>query len=449
MSRFWPKIIRDPVHDIIAFDDTPCDRLLLALINTTEFQRLRRIKQLGMSELVFPGANHSRFSHSIGVMNTARSFLDRVEKVSGAKLPEEHRAAVLAASLLHDIGHGPFSHTFEKISGESHETRTLEIIRDTSTEVHDRLVKHSEQLPDQLAAFFDEDLDEAVRDSVIPSHLSEVVSSQLDADRFDYLLRDSYATGTQYGRFDLNWLIEHLYLDSEKKRFYLSHKGLMAAEAYVFARYHMYRTVYFHKTTRAAEVMLRLLFRRYKELLQAADSDAARRDVVPNAPPNVMAAFAGKMTLGQYLALDDHTISEFLKACKLAGDFILKSLGEGVIGRKLFKAVEASEAQSAAVGDFTAEATQIVQDSNLDPNYSLVYDTPGDTPYEPYNPDAAKSATQVFVETTLGSIRELSVQSDAVKELTKPYRLLRYYFPESLRTQIDALAERTIRKDKP
>lgn len=189
---------------------------MLDLINTREFQRLRRIKQLGMSELVFPGANHSRLAHSIGVMHNARKFLDRLAKVCDERIPVEHRTAVLAASLLHDVGHGPFSHTFEKITGEDHEARTLQVIRDSSTEVCKRLKKHSKQLPEVLATFFDEDMEEDRRDAVMPPHLTQVVSSQLDADRFDYLLRDSYATGTDYGNFDAGWLIEHLHLDGQK-----------------------------------------------------------------------------------------------------------------------------------------------------------------------------------------------------------------------------------------
>ena len=144
-----------------------------------------------------------------------------------------------------------------------------------------RLKKHSKQLPEVLATFFDEDMEEDRRDAVMPPHLTQVVSSQLDADRFDYLLRDSYATGTDYGNFDAGWLIEHLHLDGQKKRLFLSHKALMAAEAYVFARSRMYRTVYFHKTTRAAEVMLRLVLKRFKELVQKARSANAKEAVVP------------------------------------------------------------------------------------------------------------------------------------------------------------------------
>ena len=286
--------------------------------------------------------------------------------MSGAKLPEEHRTAVLAASLLHDVGHGPFSHTFEKISGESHEARTLQIIMDNSTDVHNHLVKHDSQLPSLLAAFFDEDMEESIRDAVIAPHLTQVVSSQLDADRFDYLLRDSHATGTEYGRYDLNWLIEHLYLDNDLRRFFLSHKGLMAAEGYVFARYHMYRTVYFHKTTRAAEMMLRLLFQRYKELLGTVGSNDSGIICVPEAPPSIVAAFSGKpgkTSLEEYLALDDYAVSEFLKACVRANDPILQMLGSGLVGRKLFKAVEASEAQNVNVGEFTTRATKILREA--------------------------------------------------------------------------------------
>src|SRR5262249_273484 len=117
MAGTWPKVIRDPVHELIPFEDTPCDRLLWDLINTIEFQRLRRIKQLGVWELVFPGADHSRFSHSIGVMHIARSFVARIRRVWPGLVDEERETLVLAAALVHDVGHGPFSHSFESITG--------------------------------------------------------------------------------------------------------------------------------------------------------------------------------------------------------------------------------------------------------------------------------------------------------------------------------------------
>ena len=288
MSGVWPKVIRDPVHDFIPFEDTACDRLLLDLINSREFQRLRRIKQLGVSELVFPGANHSRFAHSIGVMQTARMFLERIGRLVGDELTDDHRMIVLAAALIHDVGHGPFSHAFEAITGENHEARTLQIIRDDSTDIHQRLRAVDSEFPERVAMFFDEEIGEDDwPETSIPAYLTQVVSSQLDADRFDYLLRDSYATGTIYGQFDHRWLINQLHLRTGEGgtsrrtirggRLYLSNKALFAAEAYLFARHHMYRAIYYHKTTRAAEVMLRLVFRRYKESIAEATSEAEAR----------------------------------------------------------------------------------------------------------------------------------------------------------------------------
>src|SRR5690242_20372669 len=107
MSGSWPKVLRDPVHNLIAFHNAPWDRLLLALLDTREVQRLRRIKQLGFSELVFPGANHSRFAHSLGVLHTTKKFLEQFDLVTGKRFDADQRSLVLAAALLHDIGHGP------------------------------------------------------------------------------------------------------------------------------------------------------------------------------------------------------------------------------------------------------------------------------------------------------------------------------------------------------
>src|SRR5262249_61707091 len=122
MSGSWPKVLCDPIHKLIAFQDTPCDRLLVDLINTPEMQRLRRIKQMGLTELVFPGATHSRFAHSLGVLHTARIFLDQFARTQGGSLDDEQRALVLCAALLHDVGHGPFSHVFELVTNQWHES---------------------------------------------------------------------------------------------------------------------------------------------------------------------------------------------------------------------------------------------------------------------------------------------------------------------------------------
>ena len=440
MAKSWPKLIRDPIHDLISFENTDCDRLLLALINTREFQRLRRIKQLGMSEMVFPGGNHSRFAHAIGVMHNARRFLDRINKLTDKK-GEDHRTAVLAAALLHDLGHGPFSHAFEKITGEDHEERTIEIIVDPGTEVNQRLREHDGKLPELLREFFEHDPESGA--GTIPAYLIQIISSQLDADRFDYLLRDSHATGAEYGRFDSRWIIQHLLIDESKKRLYLSNKAYIAAESYVFARYHMYRAVYFHKTTRAAEVMLKLLFQRFKLLL------ADNANAVPNAPKTLIDSFTskGSMPLADYLQLDDHTVSEFLKACRTANDRQLSTLATGILDRKLYKAVDASIATGTSIAKFVTSAHEKLKSKNLLPEECLIDDAAADTPYKPYDPDSAKPNNQIYIEDSLGNQKEFGTLSPQVQELKKKYALVRYYFPSDCRDDIDRLAQEHLKKE--
>jgi uncharacterized protein len=347
MSETWPKILRDPVHSLIVFQNNAWDRLILNLLDTPEVQRLRRIKQLGFSELVFPGANHSRLAHSLGVLHVTKKFLDQFDLLAGKPPDEGQRCIVLAAALLHDIGHGPFSHAFEKVTKLKHENFTHQIIADESTQVHQRLRSVDTSLPDRLKRFFSEGKEEGEATQVeLPAYLTHVISSQLDADRCDYLLRDSYATGTNYGQYDLDWLLSHLQPQPDGRRFFLSRKALSAAEAYVFARFHMYRTVYFHKTTRAAEVMLRLVFQRLRE----------------------------------------------------------QSL----------------------------------------PDYFFSADSPADTPYKPYDPDAEKPTEQIFVEDAAGKPTEISILSPTVDQLRKRYELVRYYFPARLRNTVREIAKSTL-----
>lgn len=444
MGKTWPKLIRDPVHDIISFEDNDCDRLLLDLINTGEFQRLRRIKQLGMSELVFPGANHSRFAHSIGVMHNTRRFIARIEQLTGQGVDPHHRTCVLAAALLHDIGHGPFSHTFEKITGESHEAKTKAIIRG-ETGVSGILCKHDKNLPDNLCQFFDEGPDAA--SNGIPKYFTQIISSQLDADRFDYLLRDSHASGAAYGQFDSKWLIQHLRLDGAKGRLHLSNKALVAVETYIYARYHMYRAVYYHKTTRAAEVMLRLLFGRFSTLLKDG-ADASKFS--PGAPPAVVKAFAPNIALGlaDYLSLDDHTVTELVKCSRNGNDPELAALAAGILERKLYKSIDASDAQMVGVGDFQQKAAELIRRKNpkVDIATALVNDTPADTPYKPYDPDADQPATQIYIENSLGAVKELGQLSAGARALGVEYRLLRYYFPVEFKDDIELVAKECLKK---
>jgi HD superfamily phosphohydrolase len=364
-------------------------------------------------------------------------------------LTEKQRAFVLAASILHDIGHGPFSHAFEKVTGTKHEAYTRDVIRDPDTDVHKALADFDARMPDELGNFFfsGEGEPAAALPLGIPAYLTLVVSSQLDADRCDYLLRDSHATGTDYGGYDLEWLVTHAVPQEDRKRFYLTRKALSAAEGYVFARFHMYRTVYFHKTTRAAEVMLMLLFARFRELLGATATVEAGMNIAPEAPRNILTAFAGQMSLVGYLGMDDHTVSEFLKACSKAGDETLAALGRGLLDRRLYKAVDCSGVSAADVGAFTA-AVQSSLPPGPQADYLFVADTPADTPYKPYEEDAEKPASQIYIEDAYGKPRNLAALSPQVEQLQRPYELVRYYFPESLRPAIDRVAGAKLKRGR-
>ncbi len=438
MSNNWPKVFRDPVHNLISFADTPCDRLLLELINTREVQRLRRIKQMGVTELVFPGANHSRFAHSLGVLHTARLFLDQLTRHDGKPLAQEPRAFLLAAALLHDVGHGPFSHAFEMVTGRHHEAYTRAVIHDESTEVHRCLRRFDASMPERLALFFDEDADEGRRAGDLPAYLSRIVSGQLDADRCDYLLRDSHATGTNYGDFDLAWMIEQLRPDPDGRRFYLTRKGLAAVETYLFARYHMYRTVYFHKASRGAEVMLKLLFRRLAELIDAHTS-------LPGISSGLADAFSGQISLTTYLDFDDHTITEMLKSCTRLGDEVLNRLADGLLNRHLYKALDMTGMPLSAIVRFDERARETLEKQGRDPRYCFVEDSASDTPYEPYRPDAERPAMQIYVEDGEGRVVEISTISEALAQLMKTYTMMRYYVPGAFRDELARLMADTKR----
>ena len=413
----------------------------MELLNCKEVQRLRRVKQLGFSELVFPGANHNRFAHSVGVLHVAKKFLDRIDRFTGKPLDPVQRTFLLAACLLHDIGHGPFSHAFEKVTGLNHESFTGRIINDSSTEVNRVLTARDPDLPQYLARlFFAADPDASDLPYDLPPYLEQVVSSQLDADRCDYLLRDSHATGTGYGRFDLNWLLNNL--ETDGVRLFLSSKATTVAESYLFSRFHMYRSVYFHKTTRSAEIMLGHAFRRFKQLLESGGSATP-----PGVPHHLLSAFGGRMSLDSYLNLDDGTIGEFLKVCASSTDPILSGLASGLLDRRLYKAIDVTDAEPSAIGEFITEVT-IALGSDARSPYRFAVDSPTDVPYKPYDPEADKPAMQIYIKDSFGAMREIGEISPTARALRDRYRLTRYYFPAELHPTINAIAAAKLPKRK-
>src|SRR5450432_2172820 len=290
------KIIRDPVHDVIAFRlEKPIDALLFRLLNAAEFQRLRRIRQLGMASLAYPGADHSRYSHSVGVMETARKILDQLRR--SFYIANEDEAVCLAAALLHDLGHGPFSHVFESVSGVEHENLTQRVILDPQSEGNQILTEHDRALPQRIV--------QTMNSHPQRNYLSDILSSQLDADRLDYLLRDNLMTGSQYGNYDLGWLLHALTIDDKTNRLAVTWKGVSAVEAYLQSRYHMYHNVYFHKVVRSGEGMLKLALQRAKRLAVQGRLSWPREE-----NPVYKALIGQQLDVDEFTELDDVSLMQ-------------------------------------------------------------------------------------------------------------------------------------------
>ena len=243
------KVLRDPIHGYIHIDL----KVVWDCLNTREFQRLRRIHQLGGDFQVYHTAEHTRFSHSLGVYEIVRRMVREIPDIAES-FSEYEKCTAMLAGLLHDIGHGPFSHAFESGSSCRHETFTQRILLEDS-EIHRVLADADPRLPQDIAAII------AYRH---PNDLlNQLVSGQLDADRMDYLLRDAYFTGTSYGTFDMERILRTIRVRG--RRMAVKESGIHSVEDYIMARYHMYWQVYLHPVARSYETIISMIFRRMKE----------------------------------------------------------------------------------------------------------------------------------------------------------------------------------------
>lgn len=258
------RVFRDPVHQLIRIRRE--DPYVLRLIDTPEMQRLRRIRQLGVSWITYPGAEHSRFTHSLGVFHFAQRILDALKERYGPGAEEiaelvEHERTIKAAALVHDVGHAPFSHMLERAAGGmEHEERTIKVVMEDGSDVN-RVLTEEGIPPEDVASIIRGDFNSRVA--------IDIISSQLDADRMDYLLRDSHCTGVGYGEFDADWLIHSMCVGRIKgsddagplKLCLDQQRGIYAAERFITARLHMYQQVYMHRVTRGFESLTLNLFK--------------------------------------------------------------------------------------------------------------------------------------------------------------------------------------------
>lgn len=362
------RAFRDPVHDFITLNDS----LLLELIDTPEFQRLRRIRQLGGAYGTYHGAEHSRFGHSLGVLWVMQRVLRRLVAI-GIPIDDEAKTVAYCAALLHDVGHGPFSHALENhlTPGKHHEAWSHAVLLG-DTDVHRVLAKYDTALPDKVAAVVAGTWDG-------PLFVQSLVSSQLDVDRMDYLLRDSLYTGVTYGVFDLDRLINTLTIVDD--RVALQTKGIVAAEEYILARYYMYWQVYLHKTTRGQEHVLRRIWWR------ACDLVAESRLEPQGAPMPLRPFLNGAGDLAAYMEVDDHEIMSAVKAWRHHDDSILADLCRRFLHRDLLKPLFRVPQDQLALGRLD-EAADVLRGNGWDPDYYLIVDRTTDTAYDYYTAEA-------------------------------------------------------------
>ena len=231
------RIFHDPIHKEIVFDSgKPEELMIMELIDTVAFQRLRRIKQLGAASLVFHGAESSRFTHSIGVFCIARKIYQRLIEIKSSFY--ENKFVLYGAALLHDLGHGPLSHTSEVIFDHNHEKWSQNLVKNYSP-INSILKKYDNELPKQICELFESK-------QLFSNPLKTLISSEIDCDRLDYLLRDSYNTGTKYGLVDLERIISGLTF-SPDGNIAIKPKGIIAIEHFLVLRNLMYRTIYNHR----------------------------------------------------------------------------------------------------------------------------------------------------------------------------------------------------------
>ncbi len=309
------KVFRDPLYGYIKVDY----KIISDLIDSKEVQRLRRIRQLSGVSMVFQTAEHSRFTHSLGayqMANLAINEIDGMENIS-----EYLKVVFLCAALLHDVGHGPYSHAFESTIDTDHEEMTVRIILDEKTDVS------------KILGDLKEDVAGIISHSGKYPLIESLVSSQLDVDRMDYLSRDAYFTGASYGIIDYQRILRSMKIIDDK--IVVRSSGVLSIESYLMSRYHMYFQVYYHPIARAYELLLEKIYERIKDL-----SD---QNVKIDASIESFLKVLKNSDLDAYIELDDAYVNGFIKQLTKSDDYVLNTLANAFESRHLFNYIDMAD----------------------------------------------------------------------------------------------------------
>jgi HD superfamily phosphohydrolase len=441
-----PQRIRDPVHNLIEFNTGTFEQMCWRLIQTPAFQRLRRVKQLAFSELVYPGATHSRFSHSVGVFHTARQLSEVIKRDRSDAFDIRRSQIAIAAALVHDLGHGPFSHAFEdvlkKMGLGKHEATSVRIIK--NGEVADVLNSYVPNFANSVAQIIENKVPEDI--------YAAIVSSQFDADRLDYMRRDRMMTGAQSSAIDFEWLMANLEVrrvkvgqDEQEVReietLVVGQKAFLAAEAYVLGLFHLYPAVYFHKATRSAEKIFGALLMCIFQLVRA--ERYADTGLPANHP---LVRFAERPNdLERFCTLDDSVVWGALAMLAESKNACINDLSRRLIERKFYKAIDVTGKIEAALAGLPpderddrrrkAEASIRVElhDSGMMAATHHAPSVMDDVVVrDPYRQGQGEGAVleAIYAIDRSGELKELSHLSRVVAALKK-YEAYRIYYRES------------------
>lgn len=442
------KIVRDPLYNYISIDSKK-DRWLLDLLDSPEMQRLRRIHQLGVSDLTYPGADHNRLAHSLGVVYLMQQALEHLARISGDDTRTSHgRAPVLVAALIHDVGHGPFSHVFESCLGIDHEEWSGAIVLSEETEINKVLRRHFDPtFPRRVADLIDPNNHDQ------PSWQKYLLSSQLDMDRLDYLRRDSLFTGAGYGHFDWFRLLSTFELDEDDdggRDIVWAEKSVLAIEEYIFSRHHMYQNVYLHKTTRGFEAMLQAMWRRARSSYDQGEDVA----LVPTIREfwDAQARPGPGPTVPQFLAIEEFSVLTQIQNWMSHPDNALSDLARRFLNRKQFAMIEAPEFKDSLAPDYEgweAALKELVRSrTEYDPvEMYCLRDRVKAKYHQPYFPEkesdeqSVKNAIRVVIPGEPKPV-EVSKLRDRLTPLTQaPADRVRYYLPKDLQADAKRLRD--------
>ncbi len=316
------KILNDPIYGFITIPNS----FLFDIVEHPYFQRLRRISQMGLSYLVFPGAHHTRFHHALGAMHMMEQAIG-VLRYKGVPINEDECNALMAAILLHDIGHGPFSHAMEHsiVEEVDHESISLLFMNRLNRELNGKL--------DLAIQIF--------KGEYHRKFMLELISSQLDMDRMDYLKRDSFYTGVAEGNINSDRLIQMLNVVDD--RLVIEEKGIYSVEKFLMARRLMYWQAYLHKTSLVSELILTKILKRARYLIEKGQVLPGTRSLLFFMRNKINYEDFDNKTLDKFAELDDYDIISALKMWQHEDDFILSSLSKMIINRDLLKIKLSSE----------------------------------------------------------------------------------------------------------